>query len=60
MRNQNHHMTTQLTSWCHSAQRVGVVGVRPVAGMVSVVLVDSITRIADATPTPGGLERGAP
>ena len=60
MRNQNHHATTQSTSWRHTAQRVGVVVVRPVAGLVSVVLMDSITRIADAKPAPGGLERGVP
>jgi hypothetical protein len=56
----NHHATTQSTSWRHSAQRVGVVVVRPVVGQVSVVLMNSITRIADAKPAPGGLERGAP
>jgi hypothetical protein len=55
----NHHTTAQFTSWCHTAQR-GVVVVRPVAGLVSVVLMNSITRIADAKPAPGGLERGAP
>lgn len=56
----NHHATTQFTSWRHTAQRVGVVVVRPVAGLVSVVLMNSITRIADAKQAPGGLERGAP
>jgi hypothetical protein len=56
----NHHATTQSTSWRHTAQRVDVVVVRPVAGLVSVVLMNSITRIADAKQAPGGLERGAP
>jgi hypothetical protein len=56
MRIENHH-TTAFTSWCHTAQR-GVVVVRPVAGQVSVVLMNSITRIADAKPAPSGLERG--
>ena len=58
MRNRNHDTTTHVTSWCHQAQRVGVVVVRPV--VASVVLMDSITRIADAKPAPGGLERGDP
>lgn len=56
----NHHTTTKATSWRHTAQRVGVVVARPVAGLVSVVLMNSITRIADAKQAPGGLERGAP
>jgi hypothetical protein len=60
MRNSNHHTTTNTTSWCHQAQRVGFVVVRPVSGQVSVVLMDSITRIADAKPAPSGLDRGVP
>jgi hypothetical protein len=55
----NHDTTTQFTSWRHTA-RHGVVVVRSVAGLVSVVLMNSITRIADAKQAPGGLERGAP
>jgi len=63
MRTQNHHTTTQSASWRHSAQRVGTVVVRPVfAGQVSlsVVLMNSITRIADAKPAPSGQIRGVP
>jgi hypothetical protein len=60
MRNRNHNTTSHITSWCHQAQRVGVVVVRPVSAEVSVVLMDSITRIADAKPAPSGLERGVP
>jgi hypothetical protein len=58
MRIANHHTTT-FTSWCHTAQRGGVV-VRPVAAQVSVVLMNSITRTADAKPAPSGLNRGVP
>jgi len=58
MRNANHNTTMQ-NRWRHQAQRVGVVVVRAVAG-ASVVLVDSITRIADAKPAPSGQERGVP
>jgi len=54
------HTTTMQNRWRHQAQRVGVVVVRAVAVGASVVLVDSITRIADAKPAPGGLERGVP
>jgi hypothetical protein len=57
MRTQNHHTTTTTASWCHQAQR-GVVVVRPV--LASVVLMNSITRIADAKPAPSGLDRGDP
>lgn len=59
MRNANHNTTTMQSRWRHQAQR-GVVVVRAVAVGASVVLVDSITRIADAKPAPGGLERGVP
>lgn len=60
MRNPNHHTTMPTASWRHQAQRARVVVVRPVAGEASVVLVDSITRIADAKPAPSGPERGVP
>lgn len=60
MRNANHDTTTMQNRWRHQAQRVGVVVVRAVAVEASVVLLDSITRIADAKPAPGGLERGVP
>jgi hypothetical protein len=60
MRNRNHHTNTNVTSWRHQVLRVGVVVVRPVSAAVSVVLTDSITRIADAKPAPSGLERGVP
>jgi hypothetical protein len=58
MRNPNHHTTMQLASWCHQAQRDGVVVVRPVEA--SAVRVDSITRIADVKPALSGQERGVP
>jgi hypothetical protein len=60
MRTRNHNTTTTTASWCHQAQRAGVVVVRPVSGQVSVVLMDSITRIADAKPAPSGQDRGVP
>jgi len=56
----NHLMTTNCTGWRHGVQRVANVVVRQRLGVVSVVLVDSITRIADAKPAPSGQERGVP
>ena len=58
MRNSNHSTNTTVQGWCHQAQRFGVVVVRPVS--VSVVLMDSINRTADAKPAPSGQDRGSP
>jgi hypothetical protein len=61
MRTDIHHMTTPCTGWRHGFQRVTSVIVRPrFAAAVSVVLVNSITRVADAKPASSGQERGVP
>ncbi|MEW6270982.1 MAG: hypothetical protein AB1689_16990 [Thermodesulfobacteriota bacterium] len=61
MQTQTHHMTIPCTGWRNGVQRVTSVVVRPrFAAVVSMVLVDSITRNADAKPAPGGQERGVP
>ena len=60
MRTHNHSTAMQPTCWRHRAQLAGGVVVRPVADQASVVVVASITRIADAKPAPSGQERGVP
>lgn len=58
MQNPNHSANANVQGWCHQAQAFGVVVVRPVS--VSVVLMDSITRTADAKRAPSGRNRGVP
>lgn len=58
MQNPNHSAYANVQGWCHQAQAFGVVVVRPVS--VSVVLMDSIIRTADAKRAPSGRNRGVP